>query len=123
MPTYNLAETVYNKWLQQYGNNMTCLYEAMVGSMICAYMQIMNYMTWLKGGYAGKGHYSTSLKPKVASKCGDSMLLMKVMKFLWGAKDVNTRDCALRGWELFGPTIQKFDLPLVLIVTPINMTK
>ena len=28
MPTCDLAETVYNKWLQQSGNKMICPYEA-----------------------------------------------------------------------------------------------
>jgi hypothetical protein len=50
MPTCNLAENVHNKWLQQSGNKMICLYEATVDNMIRAFIQIANYWTWLKGG-------------------------------------------------------------------------
>ena len=38
MPMYNLAEPVHNKWLQQFGNKMTCLYEATVDDLISAFM-------------------------------------------------------------------------------------
>lgn len=38
MPTWNLAEAVHKKWLERYANNMTCLYEATVDDMICAFM-------------------------------------------------------------------------------------
>ena len=50
MPICNLAETVYNKWLQQFGNKMTCLFEATMNDMIRAFMQIVNYQAELKGG-------------------------------------------------------------------------
>ena len=43
MPTCNLAEIVYNNWLQQSDNKMTSLYEAIVDDMIRAFMQIINY--------------------------------------------------------------------------------
>jgi hypothetical protein len=65
MPTYNLAETVHNKWLQQFGNKMTCMYEVTVDDLICAFMQIANYKLWLRGGSTGKGHDFASLKLKV----------------------------------------------------------
>jgi hypothetical protein len=75
MPTCNLAETIHNKWLQQSGNKMTCLYEATMNAMIRAFMQITNYRTWLKGGSDGKCHDSASLKIKAAARCGDSKMI------------------------------------------------
>ena len=111
MPTCNLAETVHNKWLQQSGNKMTCLYEATVDDMIRAFMQIANYRTWLKGGSDGKGPDSASLKLKAAARCGDPKMLADAMKSYPGAEDVNTRDCALEGSELFGSTKRKLNLP------------
>lgn len=45
----NLTKTVHNKWLQQFGNNMTCLYEATMNDLIYIFLQIANYMSWLKG--------------------------------------------------------------------------
>ena len=55
MPSCNLAETVHNRWLQQSGNMMTCLYAATVDDLIRAFMQITSYRAWLKGGTSGKG--------------------------------------------------------------------
>ena len=55
MPSCNLAETVHNRWLQQSGNQMTCLYEAIVDDLIRAFMQTTNYRMYLKGGMSRKG--------------------------------------------------------------------
>ena len=62
MPTYNLAETVHNKWLQQSDKKMTCLYETIVDDMIRTLMQIANYWAWLKGGLDDKGPDIASLE-------------------------------------------------------------
>ena len=64
----------------------------------------------MRGGSTGKGHDSTSLKLKVAAMCGDPKLLADAMKSYPGLEDLNTRDCALEGSELFRSTKQKFDL-------------
>ena len=60
---------VHNKWLQQLDTKMTCLYEATLDVLICAFMLIANYMSWLKWGSTGKDHGSVCLKLKVATKC------------------------------------------------------
>ena len=111
MPTCNLTETVHNKWLQQFGNKMTCLYEATVDDLICVFMQIANYISWLRGGSIGKGLDFASLKLKVVAMCRDPKLLADAMKSYLGLEDLYTRDCALEGFELFGSTKRKFDLP------------
>lgn len=80
MPTSNLAKIVHNKWLQQSGNKMTCLYEATIDDLILPFMQIKNYKSWLKGGSFGEGLNSTSLKLKVVAKCGDPKVLVETMK-------------------------------------------
>ena len=80
MPTCNLAENIYNKWLQQSGNKMICLYETTVDDMIRVFMQFANYWTWLKGGPDGKGPDLASLKLKAAAMCGDAKMLADVMK-------------------------------------------
>ena len=79
MPTCNLAETIHNKWLQQSGNKMTFLYEAIVDDMICVFMQIGNYQAWLKGGLDGKDPDSASLKLKAAARYGDPKILVDAM--------------------------------------------
>lgn len=52
-----------------------------------------------------------SLKLKVVAKCGDPKLLTNAMKSYVWAKDLNIRDCALKGSESFGCTKRKLDLP------------
>jgi hypothetical protein len=90
---------------------MTCLYEATVDDLIYAFMQIANYRSWLKGGYTGKGFDSVSLKLKIVVKCGDPKLLADAMKSYPRLEDLNIRDCALEGSELFGSTKRNLDLP------------
>ena len=90
---------------------MTCLYEVTVDDLIRVFMQITNYRLWLRDGSTGKGIDSMSLKLKVAARCGDLKLLADAMKSYLGAEDLNTRDCALKGSELFGSTTRKLDLP------------
>lgn len=95
IPTSNLVETVYNKWLQQSNNKMTCMYEATVDDLIRAFMHMTSLMTWLKGGSIGKGPNSTSLKLNVVAWCGDPKLLVDVLKSYCRAKDLNNKDCTL----------------------------
>ena len=80
--------------------------------MIRPFMQIVNYRSWLKGGSSGKGPNQASLKLKVAAHTGDPKLLVVAMRSYPGAEDLNTRNCALKGSELFGSTKRKLDLPL-----------
>ena len=41
MPMCNLAETLHNKLLLQYGNKMTCVYEVTMDNLIYGFMQII----------------------------------------------------------------------------------
>ena len=50
------------------------------------------------------------LELKVAARCGHPKLLADAMKSYPGLQDLNTRDCALEGFELFGSTKWKLDL-------------
>jgi PHP family Zn ribbon phosphoesterase len=68
MPTCNLTGTMHNKWLQQFGNKMTCLYEATLDDLIHAFMHITNYISWLRGGSITKGPNLTSLKTADGAK-------------------------------------------------------
>lgn len=42
IPIYNLAETMHNKWLQQFDNKMTCMYKATMDNLIKAFMHSAN---------------------------------------------------------------------------------
>ena len=65
----------------------------------------------MRGGSTSKGLNFASLKLKVVACCGELKLLADAMKSYPGAEDINTRDCALEGSEMFGSIKQKFDLP------------
>lgn len=82
MPTCNLAEMVYKKWLQQSSNKMTCFNKAIVDDIFCALMQISKYMSWLKGGSTHKGHDSMSLKIKVVARTEDPKLPAEIYELL-----------------------------------------
>lgn len=71
----------------------------------------INYRLWLKGGSFWKGFDQTSLKLKIAYHIGDPKLLVEAMRSYPGAKDLNTRNCVLEGFELFGSTKRKLNLP------------
>ena len=90
---------------------MICLYKVLVDDLIYAFMQIATYNSWLKGGSNGKGPDLASLKIKVVARYRNPKILTEAMVYFTRAKDLNTRDCALKGLELFGSTKQKLDLP------------
>lgn len=97
MPLCNLAETVHNKWLQQSGNKMTCLYKAIVDDTIRTFMQITNYCTWLKGGSTRKELDEASLKVKATTHIGDPKLIAEAIKVFPRAKDLNERSTNVQG--------------------------
>ena len=66
MPSYNLAETVHNKWLQQSGNRGNDLYIATVDDLVRAFMQMVRYYQFLKGDQAGMGPGKDELLLRVA---------------------------------------------------------
>ena len=51
-----------------------------MNNMIHAFVQIMNYRAWSKGGSNGKGFDSTSLELKAIAMCGDPIFLAHPMK-------------------------------------------
>ena len=79
--------------------------------MIRAFLHVANYRSRLKGGPIGKGLDHDSLKLKVASKCGDPKVSANAMKAYPRAIDLNTKDCVVEGFEFFGSTKCKLNLP------------
>jgi hypothetical protein len=92
---------LHNKWLRKPDNKMTSLYEATVDDMICAFMQMSNYISWLKGGSTCKGRDSKSLKLKVVARNRDPNLLAKAMKPYPREKHANTWGHTLEDSKLF----------------------
>lgn len=111
MPSCNLAETVHNKWLQQSGNTGDCLYAATVGDMMRAFMQITQYMKYLKGGKSRKGPDKAELCLHQAQRSLDPVMIAEAMKAYPGAADVLSKGKGLEGAEIFGSTKRKLDLP------------
>ena len=123
----NLAETVHNKWLQQSGTKMTCLYEATLDNMIRFFMQIANYRTWLVKRSDGKKkkHDSMSSKLTAVGMCRDPKMLADAMKCYQGVEDVNiiNNTFICKGFELFGSIKANSTYHRVLIVILIDPTK
>jgi hypothetical protein len=68
MPSCNLAEFVHNKWLQASGNKGGDLYVATVDDFIWAFLQVVAYYQFLKGGIGGDGPSKEELKLRGAQR-------------------------------------------------------
>jgi hypothetical protein len=106
MSSCNLAESVHNKWLQASGNKGGDLYVATVDDFIRAFLEVVAYYQFLKGGIGGDGPSKEELKlrgaQRRAQRTGDSTVLQKVLLDMPGAEEFCTRDPHLEGAEVFG---------------------
>jgi hypothetical protein len=106
MPSCNLAESVYNKWLQASGNKDGDLYVAMVDDYIRVFLQVVAYYQFLKGGISGDGPSKEKMKlrgaQRQAQRTGDPIVLQKVLLDMHGGIEFCTRDPYLEGAEVFG---------------------
>ena len=116
MPSCNLAETVHNKWLQASGNKGGDLYVATVDDYIRAFLQVVAYYQFLKGGIGGVGPSKEELKLRWvqcrAERTGDPTVLQKTFLDMPGAEDFCTREPHLEGAEVFGSQKRKSDTPI-----------
>ena len=116
MPSCNLAETVHNKWLQASGNRGGDLYVAAVDDYVRAFLQVVGYYQYLKGGAGGSGPSREELRLRTAQRrahrTGDPTSLNAAVLNMPGAEDFCTRDAHLEGAEVFGSRKRKPDLPL-----------
>ena len=99
--TWNLAKMVYNKWLQQSKNKMNYLYKMTMDNLIRAFMQIIYYRLWLRGGSTSEGLDFASSKLKAATKCGDPKLLGNAMKSCLGQYIWTLRLCFGKVWAFW----------------------
>ena len=83
MPSCNLAETIHNKWLQASGNKGGDLYVATVDDYIRAFLQVVAYYQFLKGGIGKVGPSKEELKLKWAQRraerTSDSIVLQTAL--------------------------------------------
>ena len=116
MPSCNLAETVHNKWLQASGNKGGNLYVATVDDYIRAFLQVVAYYQFLKGGIGGVGPSKEELKLRWAQhraeRSGNPTVLQRAFLDMHGAEDFCTREPHLEGAEVFGSQKRKPDTPI-----------
>ena len=116
MPSCNLAETVHNKWLQASGNKGGDLYVATVDDYIRAFLQVVAYYQFLKGGVGGMGPSREELRlrstQRRAHRTGDPGVIQSALLGMLGADDFCTRDPHHEGVEVFGSQKQKPDTPI-----------
>jgi hypothetical protein len=112
MPSYNLLETVHNRWLQQSGNRGNDLFAATCDDKIRTVMQMTNYRAYLKGKSSGTGPSKQELKLRAARRSGDSKKIAEAFSQLPGVEVATTRIPHLEGEEIFGSTKRKLDLLL-----------
>ena len=111
MPSYNLSETVHNKWLQQSGNHGNYLFAATCDDKIRAVMQMTNYRAYLKGNASGTGPSKQELRLRAARRSGDPKKIEEALSQLPRAEVATTRIPHLEGEEIFGSTKRKLDFP------------
>jgi hypothetical protein len=116
MPSCNLAKSVHNKWLQASGNKGGDLYVATIDDYIRAFLQVVAYYQFLKGGIGGDGPSKEELKhrgaQRRAQRNGDPTVLQKVLLDMSGGEEFCTRDPHLEGVEVFGSQKRRSDTPI-----------
>jgi hypothetical protein len=116
MPSYNLAETVHNKWKQASGDRGVDLYVATVDDYVRGFLQVINYHQFLKGDVGGTGPSKDELKLRVAERkaqrTGDPSVLKDFMLQMPGATDFCIRIANKVGEEVFGSRMRKPNMPI-----------
>ena len=116
MLSCNLAEIVHNKWLQTSRNKEGDLYIAVVDDYIRAFLQVVAYYQYLKGGVGGMEPSREELKLRSAqcrAQCtSDPGVIQSALFGMLGADEFCTRDPHHEGAEVFGSQKQKPDTPI-----------
>src|SRR5579875_3364021 len=94
MPSCNFTESVHNKWLQASGNKGGDLYMATVDDYVRAFLQVVAYYQFLRGGSGGDGPSKDELKLQAAqckaNQTGDPAVLQKALLSMPGVEDLYT---------------------------------
>ena len=106
MPSCNFVETLHNNWLQASGNKGGDLYVIAVDDYIRAFLQVVAYYQYLKGGIGSLGPNKEELKFRSAQcraeRNGDSGVLQKALLDMPGAFEFRTCEPHHEGAEVFG---------------------
>jgi hypothetical protein len=122
MPSCNLAESVHNKWLQASGNKGGDLYVATVDDYIRAFLQVVAYYQFLKGGIGGDGPNKEELKlrgaQRRAQRTGDPTVLQKVLLDMPGGEEFALAIPTLRAPRCLDRRNEDPTLQLVMMAIP-----
>ena len=116
MMSCNFAESVHNKWLQASDNKGGDLYVAPVDDFFCAFLQVVAFYQFLKGGIGGNGPNKEELKLRGAQRriqrTGNPIVLQNVLLDMPGGEEFCTCNAHLKGAEVFGSQKQRPDTPI-----------
>jgi hypothetical protein len=115
MPFYNLAKTVDNKWLQQFGNWGNDLYITSIDDFVRVLIQVSRYYQYLKGEHAGtspgKEELMLQVAQRLAQRSKNPKALNIAMTKMPGAEEFCTREPYFKNEEVFGSQKRKADIP------------
>lgn len=111
MPSCNLAEIVYNAWLQQSGKKGRDLYAATADDLIRALQQQTRYRSFLRGGLGGKGPNKSELMLRAARRSGNPSKIARAVSICADGIPLVGRVPHLEGKERFGSCKRKLDTP------------
>ena len=113
MPSCNLTKTVQNKWLQASGIKGGDLYIAAMDDYIRAFLQVVTYYQYLKGGVGGMGPSKKEFKLRSAQRCAqhtsDPGVIQSALLGMPEADEFCTCNPHHEGAEVFGSQKQKPD--------------
>ena len=113
MPSCNLVENIENKWLQASRNKNGDLYVAAVDDYINAFLQVVAYYQFSKGGTSGVGPSKEELKLRFAQcrveQTRDPGVLQKALLDMRGVVEFCTRNPHLKGAKVFRSQKRKSD--------------
>ena len=112
MPFCNLSETVHNKWLQMSGKRANNLFDATCDDSIRTWMQMTNYMAYLRGHAFGSSPSKGELKLRAARRSGCPKKITEALNSLLEAQGVGSRVPHLEGEEIFGSMKRRLDVPI-----------
>ena len=116
MPSCNLAETIHNKWLRASSNKGGDLYVANVDNYIRAFLQVVAYYQYLKGGIGRLSLSEEELRFRStqchAKQTGNPSKLKKALLDMPRVDEFCTRDPHYKGAEVFSSQERKLDMPI-----------
>ena len=91
LSSYNLSQTIHNKWLQMLGTRGNNLFDATCNDSVRAWMQMTNYRAYLQGEFSGSGLSRGELKLRAARRSKDPKKIAEDLNSFLGAEGIGSR--------------------------------